>query len=124
MNAIEEVIKSNEVKELLKKDRVTQESKIIEELFREIAKDALAAYGLEDTGEAVEAGAVRSLLIADSLIKKMRQEGSYNRLERLMKKAESMQGEVILISAAHESGKKLEGLGGIAALLRYKFKYH
>lgn len=123
VNAIEEVLKSNEVKELLKQDRVAQESKLVDELFLEISKDGLAAYGLEETKETVNAGAVRMLLIADSLIIKMRQEGTYGSLERLMKQAEALKAAVILVSAAHESGKKLEGLGGIAALLRYKFKY-
>ena len=44
-------------------------------------------------------------------------------LDELMKKTEEMKGKIYLISSDHEGGKKLDGLGGIAAILRYKLNY-
>jgi protein pelota len=38
----------------------------------------------------------------------------------MMKETDNAGGNVHIISADHEGGKKLDGLGGIAALLRYK----
>ena len=32
-------------------------------------------------------------------------------------------GEIEIISSEHEGGKKLDGLGGIAAILRFKLNY-
>ena len=123
INAVEEVIKRDEVKQILKKDRMAKETRIVEELFKEIAKDNLAVYGFEEVEQAVEVGAVKILLIADSTILKYRQEEKYYSLEKVMKKTEQTGAEVIIISAEHEAGKRLMGLGGIAGLLRYKLSY-
>ena len=41
-------------------------------------------------------------------------------LERLMKSVEDARGKVMVVSDYHEAGKKLEAIGGIAALLRFK----
>jgi len=43
-------------------------------------------------------------------------------IEELMRTAESARGTVVLVSRHHEAGKKLEALGGIAALLRFAIK--
>ena len=40
-------------------------------------------------------------------------------LEDLMRKVEEKGGEVIIVSAEHEAGAKLNSLGGVAALLRF-----
>ena len=40
-----------------------------------------------------------------------------------MRTVESMQGKVHIISSEHDGGKKLDGLGGLGALLRYKTNY-
>ncbi len=123
LNAIDEVIKSKEVQQLLKKDRVAKESKIVETLLSEIAKNNVAAYGIADVEQAAIAGAVQQLLVADSLIRKMRLEGSYQKLEHIMKQAEATGATVTIISVNHEAGKQLEGLGSIGAILRYKMNY-
>ncbi|MBW3003287.1 mRNA surveillance protein Pelota, partial [Candidatus Woesearchaeota archaeon] len=45
---------------------------------------------------------------------------TYGKLEILLKTVESVNGSVHIISTDHDAGKKLHGLGGIAAILRYK----
>jgi protein pelota len=35
---------------------------------------------------------------------------------------EDAKGEFIIVSSLHEAGRRLESLGGIAALLRYKME--
>ena len=40
-----------------------------------------------------------------------------------MKTVDSTKGDIIIISSDHEAGKKLDGLGGIAAILRFKLNY-
>ncbi|MBI2135039.1 mRNA surveillance protein pelota [Candidatus Woesearchaeota archaeon] len=122
-NAINEVLKRPETEEALKQDRISKEYKIVEELFTEIAKNNMASYGLEETKNAAEAGAVRILLVTDEFIQKKRLENKYNEIEYIMKAADNAKGDVIIISSEHEAGKKLNGLGGIAAILRYKLNY-
>jgi protein pelota len=41
-------------------------------------------------------------------------------MEALMRSVEEARGRVTIVSELHEGGKKLEALGGMAALLRYK----
>ena len=41
----------------------------------------------------------------------------------MLKTTESIKGSVNIISSEHDGGKKLDGLGGIGAILRYKLNY-
>ncbi len=121
--AINEVLKRDEVKEVLKQDRAAKELKIVEKLLAEISKDGEATYGMKETGDAVIVGAVRVLLVTDGCIQNSRESGNYPRLENLMRTVERTGGEISIISSENEAGKRLNGLGGIAAILRYKLKY-
>ncbi|MFH1682275.1 MAG: mRNA surveillance protein pelota [Candidatus Woesearchaeota archaeon] len=122
-NALGEVMKRPELKEALKKSRVRQEEVLVDELLAEINKDGLVVYGFQDVVQAVEAGAVNKLLVSDLLIQEKRRAGKFAELDKLMKQVDTLNGEVHIISEEHESGKKLSGLGGIAALLRYKLAW-
>mgnify|MGYP006438310225 FL=1 len=44
---------------------------------------------------------------------------TFNQIEYLMRNVEKMQGKIHIISSEHEAGKKLDGLGGVGAILRY-----
>lgn len=122
-NGIDEVIKRPEVREALKQERTAKEINKVEELLTEIAKNNIAVYGLRETGNAAIIGAVKDLLITDSLIQKSRSENFYNEVDNIMKTVDKAKGEVEIISSEHEGGKKLDGLGGIAAILRFKLSY-
>jgi len=122
-NGIDEVLKREETKKALENDRIAKEVNLVEKLMMEISKNNLAVYGLKDTENAVDAGAVDVLLVTDSLIQKTRQEGNYEKIDGLIKDADKMRGHVCIVSSDHEGGKRLNGLGGIAALLRYKLNY-
>ncbi|GAF88010.1 unnamed protein product, partial [marine sediment metagenome] len=122
-NGINEVLRRPEVKAALHEDRIAKEINLVEELLTEISKNNLAVYGLKDTENAVNAGAVKTLLITDSLIQKARETNNYEKIDNMMKITDSMKGSINIISSEHEGGKKLNGLGGIAAILRYKLNY-
>ncbi|MFH1455352.1 MAG: mRNA surveillance protein pelota [archaeon] len=119
-NGINEVLKRDEIKTVLKQDRVVQEIAMVEELLAEISKDNLAVYGFKETKSAVDAGAVKSLLVTDKLITEFRDKEQFAKLDSLMKNVDSMKGNVHIISIDHDGGKKLDGIGGIGAILRYK----
>lgn len=120
IDGINEVLRRPEVATALKEDTVIREMGMVDELLREIKKDGLAAYGVKETEHAVQSGAVKVLLVSDSLIRKSREQGFYGKVEGLMRKAEGMRAEITIVSSEHDGGKKLDGLGGMAALLRYK----
>ncbi len=120
---VDEVLKRDEVKSVLAQDRAAGEMRLIEELLNNISKDGPVVYGFKETKMAVDAGAVKTLLVTDELIMKLRQDGGYDKLDKVMRDVEGMDGKVHIISVDHDGGKKLKGLGGVGALLRYKLSY-
>lgn len=122
-SALNEVLKRPELQQALKKSHLAEETKLIEELLSQISKNHLAAYGYRETKKAVEAGAVEKLLVLDTLIQEYRQQEKYDKLDFLMKTTDQTKGTVHIISSEHEAGQKLKGLGGIAALLRFKLEW-
>ena len=122
-NAINEVLKRPETENALKQDRIAKEYKYVEELLLHIAKNDLACYGLTETSKAADAGAIRTLLITDRFIQSSRVEGKGEEIDHIMKTADNSKGDAVIVSSEHEAGKKLDGLGGIAGILRYKMSY-
>ena len=121
-NAINEVLKRPEVKEVLHQFRTAKEMKLVEELLLEISKNNAFSYGLKDTENAANAGAIKTLLITDLFIQKIREKEKYGILDNIMKVVDSTNGEIHIISSEHDGGKKLDGLGGIGGILRYNVK--
>ena len=114
MNGIHEALKVGIVEQITKENRVSKETQSIEKLFEEIKKDGLATYGFHEVEEALSRGAVETLLISDAMVR------SKNG-ERLLDAARITHCNFIIINTMHEAGKKFEGIGGVAALLRFKY---
>ena len=70
-------------------------------------------YGIKAIEKALEYGAISELLIVDQYLKK-------NEFEALTEKSREQRASVHVISSEHDAGKKLEGIGGIGAILRFK----
>ena len=120
IQGIQEILKRDELKTILKEDRIAKETEIVEQLLKEISKEGKATYGLKEVKNALNQGAIEKLLITDSLIHKTRENNTFNQLDSLMKSVDQQKGSIHLISSDHEAGKKLDGLTGIAAILRFK----
>jgi len=118
---ITEIMKRPELKTVLDKDRATKELRLVEELLGAISKDN-AVYSIKDVSQRIGSGNVLVLLISENLILKMRREGKGSEVEEIMENAESMNAEVRMISS-DEAMKKLDGISGIAAMLRWKENY-
>jgi len=113
MNGIQEAIKTGVVKQITKENRVDFETGLVEKLFEEIKKDGLATYGEKEVEYALCNGAVERLLLSDALVRT--QKG-----EELLRLAKQNNSDFTIINTMHEAGKKMDGIGGIAALLRFK----
>ena len=110
---IHEVLKKGTVEKLTVENRVASEMGAISGLLEEIAQNSSkVAYGLTETTNAINLGAVEKLFILDKMV-------ATNNLGPQMDMVENMKGEVMVISSEHDGGKQLESLGGIAAILRY-----
>ncbi len=120
--AINEVIKRPEVQTALSQDRVTQEMADVEELLSEISKEGACAYGIKEVSECATAGAVKKLLITDGHVQTLRLDDKFRETNKVMKVADKSGADIHIISSDHDGGRKLDGLGGIAAILRYKMR--
>lgn len=113
-NGISEVLKKGTVEKLTSENRVALEMMAVNNLLEQIGKNSSKiAYGVKETQNAINLGAVSQLLILDTKIPE-------ENMGSLMDMVENMKGDVMVISSEHEGGKQLESLGGMAAILRYK----
>jgi len=117
---LNEVLKRPEVMTALRDDRTARECALVEDLLVKISKGSLVAYGEKEVAQAAALGAVSSLLLSDELIRQKKSEGHFLELQDVIKAVENLKGNVNIISGEHEGGKKLMGLGGIAATLRFR----
>jgi protein pelota len=114
MAGIHELMKKGIGAEVLKNSRVARETKLVEDVLTAISTDGPVAYGPTQVHLAIQSGAVETLLVLDTLV---RQGG----IEKDMSAVEKEKGNVVVISSNHEAGHKLEAIGGVAGLLRFRF---
>ena len=110
---IHELMKEGLGTEVVKGSRAALETKLVEDVLTEIAKDGAVAYGPAEVERAVSMGAVDTLLILDSVVRQ-------NKAGPLMSRVEASRGKVVVVSERFEAGQKLESIGGLAALLRFR----
>lgn len=115
MQGIHEALKAGVGAKVFGDSRVGYETRLVENLLEAIAMNRPCAYGPAEVAEAVHSGAVDTLLVSDAVIRDAAIEG-------LMRDTETARGTVVLVSRHHEAGKKLEALGGIAAILRFAIR--
>lgn len=117
ISAINEFLKSGEMKVVAKELKSIDEIMAVEDLFKSIAEEK-AVYGIEETWNAVEKGAVNHLIIHVKLASKSRD--LLNKVIEMMRLVEAYGGKVTIVSGRHESADKLNSIGGIGGILRYR----
>jgi len=114
-NAVNEVMKRGALEKATEEARIAIEAKLVERLLEEIAKSNLATYGSKQVENALNLGAVETLLVTDKTLL-----GKRSLVERMIKNARSSRAEFHIVNSDYEAGKKLDSLGGLGAILRYK----
>jgi len=116
-SGVYELMKRGSVDKVAGEERVAKEFAFMEDFTREISVDSgLAVYGENEVRSAIALGAVGKLFVTDEVLRKNKQ------LDGLMREAEKLKCAVHIFSVENPAGKQLAGLGGIAALLRYKIR--
>ncbi|KIN01346.1 hypothetical protein OIDMADRAFT_145427 [Oidiodendron maius Zn] len=123
LHSLNEVLKSPEVLAKLKDTKYARETRLMDEFMALLRKDdGKAWYGPSEVEKAVEKGAVGRgggvLLISNALFRSQ-EIGTRKRWVTLVDKVKEGGGDARVLSSDHESGKRLEGLGGIAAILTF-----
>lgn len=121
--ALNEVLKSGEVLALARDRKSTSETKYMDELSARLRKeDGRAWYGVKTVAKAINEGAVGrggGVLLVNNNLFRSQDIATRKQYVALVDKVKEDGGEVRTLSSDHESGKRLESLGGIAAMLTY-----
>jgi protein pelota len=113
-SAVQEVLKRRAIERILEESRISEETALVERFYEELAKEGLAAYGIAEVSKAIDYGAVDTLLISDAFLRK------HPESDLLIEKARAIKARVLIVSTEHEAGERLEAIGGLAAILRFK----
>jgi protein pelota len=124
LSALAEVMKSPAITSKLSDSKFSRESALLDAFYTSLRKDdGRSAYGAQEVIACVEKGAVGRgggvLLISNTLFRAT-DVGERRKWVELTERVKQVEGgEVRVLSEAHESGKRLEALGGVAALLTF-----
>ncbi|MFT4325945.1 MAG: mRNA surveillance protein pelota [Candidatus Woesearchaeota archaeon] len=114
-----ELLKRPEVKTASQNVEAAQDAELIEEITKRIATEQAVSYGIKDTQNAANLGAAETVLCTENLIEEMREKEQFESIESIFVATEENKGKVVIVSGEGAHVKQLDGLGGIAALLRF-----
>lgn len=119
LQGLEEALKDPSIQSQLRDTQFAQEALIFEEFQHVLnADDDKAWYGPTEAAKAVELGAVKYLMITDTLFRS----DDISVRKHYIKMSEDVKqngGQVLIFSSLHESGEQLNQLTGVAVLLNY-----
>jgi len=116
LTGINELLKGKALSKIAQNAEITSEAALIEKVMLAIGKGTgKAVYGLEEVDRAIDCGAAEELLILDKYLGE-----EMEKVRPLLDNAEQLRAKIHIFNSEHDPGKKLEGIGKIAALLRYK----
>ncbi|RYO73613.1 hypothetical protein DL766_000504 [Monosporascus sp. MC13-8B] len=123
LHSLNEILKSPEVTATMKDMKFSKETRFMDEFFDRLRKDdGRAWYGVGPVEKAVQEGAVGrgggALLVNNSLFRSQ-DIATRRRYVAMVDKVKEDGGEARILSSDHESGQRLDALGGIAAILTY-----
>jgi len=111
--AVQDVIGLGTIDKLVGDIQLSREVRLMDEVLLRIAQNGAVAYGMQEVSDAVAFGAAEQVLLTDSLLRDPA-------VGQILEKAEGMRASVVVLSGSFEPGERLDALGGIAALLRYR----
>jgi protein pelota len=109
---VDELLRSGRASEVLRESVAAEEAEFVEKLVQAVAGGTRAAVGPAEVAEAVDAGAVETLLVSERLLHDPE-------VVPVLDRARSARARLFVVRAEEAPGKRLGGLGGIAAILRY-----
>ena len=116
-SSIRELFKKPEVSRFFTNSIIYKEQKIFDEFLENLGKDnKKAIYGLKEIENAINAGAIETILVSEELWKK-----DLDKISELIKSAEKQKMKVHIIDGSHDTNKPLKSFGGIIANLRFAY---
>lgn len=119
VHSLMDLLKSPEVMAQLQDTKFTRENQVLDKFLRTLSSDDLRAwYGERAIVLAASRGAIGTLLLSDAMLRSTHPMRRKQWVD-LCDQVKSFGGSVVIFSSLHESGRQLNGLGGVAALLTY-----
>lgn len=115
--AIRELLARPEVGKLLAESSTMRELQLVENALGALAKELLA-YGDKEVAETILAGNAAHVLLTENEIVKRRENGSFHKLEELLKAGERTKATIHVLSS-EEAQTKIDPLGGLVAIKRW-----
>jgi len=115
ITGLNELLNGGNVKNYLDKFRLQKDLELINKLFKEIAKDGLAVYGIDFIKNSLQTNALKELIISDKYFM-----NNYDLVRELLYSLDKKGLKYHIISSDFDSGIKLDAIGGIAGFLFYK----
>lgn len=109
---IDELLRSGKATDALRGSVAAEEAEVVERLIRTLAGGRRTAVGAAEVSEAVEAGAVGTLLVSESLL-------ADAPLAPTLDRARAARVKIFVVRDDGEAGHRLAALGRVAAILRY-----
>jgi protein pelota len=109
---VDELLRSGKASEALRGSVAAEEAEVVERLVRSLAGGRRAAVGPAEVAEAVDAGAVETLLVSESMLVDPA-------MAPTLERARAARVRIFVVRDDGEAGHRLQALGRIAAILRY-----
>lgn len=109
---VDELLRSGKATEALRGNVAAEEAEVVERLVRTLAGGRRTAVGPVEVAEAVEAGAVETLLVSESLL-------ADPALAPTLDRARAARVKIFVVRDDGEAGHRLAALGRVAGMLRY-----
>ncbi len=109
---VDELLRSGKASEALRGSVAAEEAEAVERLVQSLAGGRRAAVGPLEVAEAVDAGAVETLLVEESVL-------AEPPLQPTLDRARAARARIFVVRDDGEAGRRLAALGRIAAILRY-----
>lgn len=118
-SAISEIISKNILGKIIEEEQASLEAVYLEEVMSRLGKNTrTVAYGEEMINQAIQFGAVETLLLVDNQLR-LRDKEKRKQLDNLLKTVQNSGGKIVIMSENHQSGRQVEKFGGKLALLRF-----
>ena len=109
---VDELLRSGRAAEALQGSVAAEEADLIERLVTALGGGRRAAVGVREVGEALDGGAVETLVVLEDLLREPE-------VAPLLDRARAGRARVFIVRGGGTGGKRLEALGRIGALLRF-----